>query len=66
MGSLGEELRLGNPQISRRGGARASCHLRRAGTGLDYLARTITHNGRDLEAAINRLLAPQANSMPSR
>ena len=24
---------------------------------LDYLARTITHNGRDLEGAINRLLA---------
>ena len=24
---------------------------------LDYLARTITHNGRDLEGAVNRLLA---------
>ena len=33
MGSLGEELAARHPQIARRGGARASCKLRRAGTG---------------------------------
>ena len=32
---------------------------------LDYLARTITHNGRDLEGAINRLLAhSKLNAQP--
>jgi chromosomal replication initiator protein len=24
---------------------------------LDYIAKTVTHNGRDLEGALNRLLA---------
>jgi chromosomal replication initiator protein len=46
-----------NPEIARRGGAAISCELRRAGAGAGLSRRTITHNGRDLEGAINRLLA---------
>jgi chromosomal replication initiator protein len=58
MGSLGEELRL---DILKTRVAAARQH--HAGFDvpfdacLEYLARTITHNGRDLEGAINRLLA---------
>jgi chromosomal replication initiator protein len=57
MGSLGEELRL-EILISRIAAARVH-H-----PGFDvpapvlaYIARSVTHNGRDLEGAINRLLA---------
>jgi chromosomal replication initiator protein len=57
MGSLGEELRL---DILKARVAAARAH--HAGFEvplpvLEYLARTITHNGRDLEGAVNRLLA---------
>ena len=65
MGSLGEELRLGILK-SRVAAARvhhASFDVPEA--VLDYLARTITHNGRDLEGAINRLLAhSKLNAQP--
>src|SRR5207302_8108729 len=57
IGSLGEELRLG---ILRSRVAAARAHhasFEVPEQVLDYLARTITHNGRDLEGAINRLLA---------
>jgi len=57
IGALGEELRLGILR-SRVAAARvhhASFEVPEA--VLEYLARTITHNGRDLEGAINRLLA---------
>jgi chromosomal replication initiator protein len=57
MGSLGEELRLGILK-SRVAAARAHhASFEVPAPVLDYLARTITHNGRDLEGAINRLLA---------
>jgi chromosomal replication initiator protein len=57
MGSLGEELRL---EILKSRVATVRTH--HAGFDvphavLEYLARSITHNGRDLEGAINRLLA---------
>ena len=52
-------------EVARGGCACASRELRRAGSGADYLARTITHNGRDLEGAINRLLAhSKLNAQP--
>jgi chromosomal replication initiator protein len=57
MGSLGEELRL---EILRsRVNAARILHpsFDVPPPVLEYLARTITHNGRDLEGAINRLLA---------
>jgi chromosomal replication initiator protein len=57
MGTLGEELRLG---ILRSRVAAARAHHASFDVPdavLEYLARTITHNGRDLEGAINRLLA---------
>jgi chromosomal replication initiator protein len=57
MSSLGEELRLGILK-SRVAAARAHhASFEVPAPVLDYLARTITHNGRDLEGAINRLLA---------
>jgi chromosomal replication initiator protein len=57
MGSLGEELRL---EILKSRVAAARQH--HAGFNvpmpvLEYLAKSITHNGRDLEGAVNRLLA---------
>lgn len=57
MGSLGEDLRL---DILKTRVATARQHHPGFDVPLDvleYLARTITHNGRDLEGAINRLLA---------
>jgi len=57
MGNLGEELRLG---ILKSRVAAAKAHHASFDVPepvLDYLARTIVHNGRDLEGAINRLLA---------
>ena len=57
MGSLGEELRLG---ILKSRVAAARTHHARFDVPdevLDYLARVIIHGGRDLEAAVNRLLA---------
>lgn len=65
MGSLGEELRL---EILKTRVAAARAH--HAGFDvpqpvLEYLARTITHNGRDLEGAVNRLLAhSKLNAQP--
>ncbi len=65
MGSLGEELRL---EILKTRVAAARVH--HAGFDvpadvLDYLAKSITHNGRDLEGAINRLLAhSKLNNQP--
>ena len=65
MGTLGEELRL---DILRSRVAAARAH--HAGFDvplpvLEYLARTITHNGRDLEGAVNRLLAhSKLNAQP--
>ena len=65
MGSLGEELRLG---ILKSRVAAARVHHASFDVPeevLDYLARTITHNGRDLEGAINRLLAhSKLNNQP--
>ena len=57
MGSLGEELRL--EILKSRVNAARLLHpsFDVPPPVLDYLARTITHNGRDLEGAINRLLA---------
>ena len=65
MGSLGEELRLGILK-SRVAAARAHhASFEVPEPVLDYLARTITHNGRDLEGAINRLLAhSKLNNQP--
>jgi chromosomal replication initiator protein len=65
MGSLGEELRLGILK-SRVAAARAHhASFDVPEQVLDYLARTITHNGRDLEGAINRLLAhSKLNNQP--
>jgi chromosomal replication initiator protein len=65
MASLGEELRLGILK-SRVAAARAHhASFDVPEPVLDYLARTITHNGRDLEGAINRLLAhSKLNSQP--
>ncbi|RYX93925.1 MAG: chromosomal replication initiator protein DnaA [Bradyrhizobiaceae bacterium] len=57
MGTLGEELRLG---ILKSRVAAARVHhatFEVPEPVLDYLARAITHNGRDLEGAVNRLLA---------
>jgi chromosomal replication initiator protein len=65
MGSLGEELRL---EILKSRVAAARIH--HAGFDvpspvLDYLAKAITHNGRDLEGAVNRLLAhSKLNAQP--
>jgi chromosomal replication initiator protein len=57
MGALGEDLRLGILK-SRVAAARAHhVGFEVPANVLDYLARTITHNGRDLEGAVNRLLA---------
>jgi len=65
MASLGEELRLG---ILKSRVAAARVHHASFDVPeevLDYLARTITHNGRDLEGAINRLLAhSKLNNQP--
>lgn len=57
MGTLGEELRLGilRSRVAAARAHHASFDVPEA--VLEYLARTITHNGRDLEGAINRLLA---------
>jgi chromosomal replication initiator protein len=65
MGSLGEELRLGILK-SRVAAARAHhASFDVPEPVMDYLARTITHNGRDLEGAINRLLAhSKLNNQP--
>ncbi|MDB5485644.1 MAG: chromosomal replication initiation protein DnaA, partial [Tardiphaga sp.] len=57
MGSLGEDLRLGILK-SRVAAARAHhATFDVPAPVLDYLAKAITHNGRDLEGAVNRLLA---------
>lgn len=57
MGSLGEELRL---EILKSRVATVRVHHHGFDVPqvvLEYLAKSITHNGRDLEGAINRLLA---------
>ncbi len=65
MGSLGEELRLG---ILKSRVVATKVHHAAFDVPdevLEYLARTITHNGRDLEGAVNRLLAhSMLNSEP--
>ena len=65
MGSLGEELRLGILK-SRVAAARAHhASFDVPELVLEYLSRAITHNGRDLEGAINRLLAhSKLNAQP--
>ena len=64
MGSLGEELRL--EILKSRVNAARILHpsFDVPPPVLDYLARTITHNGRDLEGAINRLLAHNTLERP--
>jgi chromosomal replication initiator protein len=57
MGSLGEELRL---EILKYRAAAAKQHhpsFDVPAPVLAFIARTVTHNGRDLEGALNRLLA---------
>ncbi len=57
MGTLGEELRF---EILKTRVTAAKVHhpgFDVPGTVLDYIAKTVTHNGRDLEGALNRLLA---------
>jgi chromosomal replication initiator protein len=57
MGSLGEELRF---EILKARVAAARLHhpgFDVPGSVLIYIAKTVTHNGRDLEGALNRLLA---------
>lgn len=65
MAPLGEDLRLG---ILRSRVVAARTHHASFDVPqpvLEYLARTITHNGRDLEGAINRLLAhSKLNNQP--
>ncbi|MFT4275952.1 MAG: chromosomal replication initiator protein DnaA [Rhodopseudomonas sp.] len=65
MAPLGEDLRLG---ILRSRVVAARAHHVSFDVPqpvLEYLARTITHNGRDLEGAINRLLAhSKLNNQP--
>jgi chromosomal replication initiator protein len=65
MVSLGEELRLGILK-SRVAAARAHhASFDVPEQVLEYLARAITHNGRDLEGAVNRLLAhSKLNAQP--
>ncbi|MGJ4888308.1 chromosomal replication initiator protein DnaA [Bradyrhizobium sp. HKCCYLR20261] len=65
MATLGEDLRLGILK-SRVAAARAHhASFDVPEPVLDYLARSITHNGRDLEGAINRLLAhSKLNNQP--
>ena len=65
MGSLGEELRLGilKSRVAAARNHHASFDV--PAPVLDYLAKAITHNGRDLEGAINRLLAhSKLNAQP--
>ena len=57
MGSLGEELRL---EILKCRAAAARQHhpdFDVPAPVIEFIARTVTHNGRDLEGALNRLLA---------
>lgn len=65
MGSLGEELRL---EILKTRVIAARAHHASFDVPqpvLEYLAKTITHNGRDLEGAVNRLLAhSKLNAQP--
>ncbi len=65
MGALGEELRLGILK-SRVNAARVHhSGFEVPAAVLDYLAKAITHNGRDLEGAVNRLLAhSKLNAQP--
>lgn len=57
MGLLGEELRL-EILISRVGAARAHHpSFEVPAPVLSFIAKSVTHNGRDLEGAVNRLLA---------
>jgi chromosomal replication initiator protein len=57
MGSLGEELRL--EILNSRVNAARAHHpgFEVPGPVLTYIAKSVTHNGRDLEGALNRLLA---------
>jgi chromosomal replication initiator protein len=65
MAPLGEDLRLGilKSRVIAARAHHASFDVPQL--VLEYLARTITHNGRDLEGAINRLLAhSKLNNQP--
>lgn len=65
MGQLSEDLRLGilKSRVTAARAHHASFDVPQP--VLEYLARSITHNGRDLEGAINRLLAhSKLNSQP--
>ena len=65
MGPLGEDLRLGI--LKSRVNAARTHHagFEVPAPVLDYLAKAITHNGRDLEGAVNRLLAhSKLNAQP--
>src|SRR6202166_5104170 len=65
MGSLGEELRLGILK-SRVAAARAHhASFDVPASVLTFIAKAVTHNGRDLEGALNRLLAhSKLNAQP--
>ena len=65
MGPLGEDLRLGILK-SRVNAARAHhAGFEVPAPVLDYLAKAITHNGRDLEGAVDRILAhSKLNAQP--
>ena len=65
MGQLSEDLRLGilKSRVTAARAHHASFDVPQP--VLEYLARSITHNGRDLEGAINRLLAhSKLNAQP--
>jgi chromosomal replication initiator protein len=65
MGSLGEELRLGILKSRVEAARTHHASFDVPEQVLDYLAKAITHNGRDLEGAINRLLAhSKLNAQP--
>jgi chromosomal replication initiator protein len=64
IGSLGEELRL---EILKRRIAAARLHRPRFEVPtpvLVFIAKSVTHNGRDLEGAVNRLLAYDIGGQP--
>jgi chromosomal replication initiator protein len=57
MGSLGEELRLEILKLRVTAGRLMHAGFDVPAPVLAFIARTVTHNGRDLEGALNRLLA---------
>jgi chromosomal replication initiator protein len=57
MGSLGEDLRLEILKLRVAAGRLVHAGFDVPAPVLAFIARTVTHNGRDLEGALNRLLA---------